>query len=84
MSCYRHFKTSERESRLALVKQEKKNCETAKILARSSSTISRELRRNAKNQENYSLVQAEESARKRRKNSVRKNNICVACVVAIE
>lgn len=77
MSCYRHFTTKERESLLVLVKQGKKNYEIAEILARSPSTISRELRRNADSRENYSLVQAEERARERRKNSVRKNKLTI-------
>ena len=83
MSCYRHFTTKERESLLVLVKQGKKNCEIAKILARSPSTISRELRRNAESRENYSLVEAEERARERRKNSVRKNKLAIPAYASI-
>ena len=72
MSRYRHFTTEERESLLVLVKSGKKNCEIAKILGRSPSTISRELRRNAESRETYSAIEAEEKYRTRRKNCVRK------------
>lgn len=72
MSRYSHFTTKERESLLVLVKTGKKNCEIARILGRSPSTISRELRRNAESRESYSAIKAEEKYRDRRKNCVRK------------
>ena len=72
MSYYRHLTTKERESLLVLVNSGKKNCEIAKILGRSPSTISRELRRNAEDREGYSLLEAQKRADERRKNSVRK------------
>lgn len=70
MSRYSHFTTKERESLLALVKSGKKNCEIARLLGGSPSTISRELRRNA-----YSAIEAEEKYRTRRRRCVRKQKL---------
>lgn len=71
MSRYHHFTTKERECLLVLIKSGKKNCEIAKELGRSPSTISREIRRNTDRKEEYSAVTAEQNYRERRKNSVR-------------
>ena len=51
MSRYSHFTTKERECLLVLIKIGKKNSEIAKQMGRSPSTISREIRRNAKERE---------------------------------
>lgn len=75
MSRYSHFTTKERESLLVLVKTGKKNCEIARIMGRSPSTISRELRRNAETRETYSAIEAEEKYRERRKNCIRKQKL---------
>ena len=72
MSRYRHFTIAERESLLGYLKQGKKNCEIAKLLNRSPSTISRELHRNAKSRSKYSALQAQKAYEHRRKRSVRK------------
>ena len=72
MSRYSHFTMDERESLLGYLKQGKKNCEIAKLLNRSPSTISRELRRNAKSRSKYSALQAQKAYEHRRKRSVRK------------
>ena len=71
MSCYSHLTTKERESLLILIKTGKKDIEIAKILGRSRSTISREIKRNAKSREEYSAAEADEKYRIRRKKSVR-------------
>ena len=75
MSRYRHFTTSERESLLVYLTQGKKNCEIAKSLNRSPSTISREIRRNAKSRNRYSALKAQEAYEKRRKRCVRKHKL---------
>ena len=72
MSRYRHFTIAERESLLGYLKQGKKNCEIAKLLNRSPSTISREVRRNARSRSKYSALQAQKAYEHRRKRSVRK------------
>lgn len=72
MSRYRHFTIDERESLLGYLKQGKKNCEIAKLLNRSPSTISRELHRNARSRSNYSAIKAQKAYEHRRKHSVRK------------
>jgi len=72
MSRYNHFTITERENLLVYVKLGKKNCEIAKLMGRSPSTISRELRRNAESRETYSAIQAEANYRTRRKRCVRK------------
>ena len=72
MSRYSHFTITERENLLVYVKLGKKNCEIAKLMGRSPSTISRELRRNAESRETYSAIQAEANYRTRRKRCVRK------------
>lgn len=72
MSRYSHFTTKERENLLVYVKSGKKNCEIARLMGRSPSTISRELRRNAESRETYSAIEAEEKYRIRRKRCVRK------------
>lgn len=71
MSSYHHFTTKERESLLILIKTGKKNCEIAKILGRSESSISREIRRNCEKREEYSAVEAAANYVSRRKRSVR-------------
>ena len=75
MSRYSHFTTKERESLLVLVKIGKKNCEIARIMGRSPSTISRELRRNAESRESYSAIEAEGKYRDRRRNCIRKQKL---------
>ena len=75
MSRYSHFTTEERECLLVLIKIGKKNSEIAKQMGRSPSTISREIRRNAKERESYSAVNAEERYHIRRKNSVRAHKL---------
>lgn len=72
MSRYRHFTMDERESLLGYLKQGKKNCEIAKLLSRSPSTISREIRRNTRNRSQYSAIKAQKAYEHRRKRSVRK------------
>lgn len=72
MSHYRHFTMDERESLLIYLNQGKKNCEIAKLLNRSPSTISREVRRNARSRSKYSALQAQKAYEHRRKRSVRK------------
>lgn len=71
MNRYHHFTTKERENLLVLIKKGKKNCEIAKILGRSPSSISREIRRNTADREEYSAVVSEENYRVRRQKSVR-------------
>ncbi len=75
MSRYSHFTTKERESLLVYVKTGKKNCEIARLMGRSPSTISRELRRNAESREKYSAVQADAAYHQRRKRCVRKQKL---------
>lgn len=75
MSRYSHFTTKERESLLVLLKSGKKNCEIARLMGRSASTISRELRRNAESREAYSAIEAEEKYGTRRKRCVRKQKL---------
>ena len=72
MSRYRHFTMDERESLLIYLNQGKKNCEIAKLLNRSPSTISRELRRNAETKSKYSALKVQKDYEHRRKYSVRK------------
>ena len=43
----------------------KKNCEIAKIMGRSPSTISREIKRNSETRERYSASKADEKAKVR-------------------
>lgn len=82
MSRYSHFTTNERENLLVLIKTGKKNCEIARIMGRSPSTISREIRRNTDIREEYSAVSAEEQYRLRRKNSVRRPKLADAAYAA--
>ncbi len=77
MSSYHHFTTNERESLLVLIKIGKKNCEIAKILGKSESSISREIRRNCEQREEYSAVEATANYHTRRKRSVR------PCILAL-
>ena len=72
MSHYRHFTIDERESLLVYLSQGKKNSEIAKLLNRSPSTISRELRRNTSSRSKYSALQAQKAYEKRRKRCVRR------------
>ena len=78
MSCYSHFTTEERESLLVLLNLGNKNCEIAKIMGRSPSTISREINRNSETREGYSALKADKKAKERRKNSVRKYKLAFA------
>ena len=73
MNCYCHFTIQEREKLLLLIAAGKKNSEIAKALNRSTSTISREIRRNTRERRNeYSAVAAQQRYYTKRKNSVRK------------
>ena len=72
MSHYHHFTIDERESLLVYLSQGKKNSEIAKLLNRSPSTISRELRRNTSSRSKYSALQAQKAYEKRRKRCVRR------------
>ncbi len=80
MSCYHHFTTKERECLLVLIKNGKKNCEIAKILGKSESTISREIHRNCEGRDDYSAVTAEGNYASRRHNSVRKQKLALPSV----
>ncbi|WP_208464878.1 helix-turn-helix domain-containing protein, partial [Escherichia coli] len=64
---YRHLTINEREKIMILLAQGKKQAEIAKALGRSSSTISRELKRHAL--ESYSATNAQNSYLKHRQNS---------------
>lgn len=75
MSRYSHFTTKERESLLVYVREGKKNAEIARLMGRSPSTISRELRRNAESRETYSAIEAEKAYHERRKHCVRKQKL---------
>lgn len=66
MCPYKHLTIEERESLLILIKSNKSITEISKVLGRSKSTISRELKRNSTEQ-GYSCVQAEEKYHERRK-----------------
>lgn len=79
MSRYNHFTTKERESLLVMLKKGQKNCEIAKELGRSPSSISREIRRNAQTREDYSAIKAEEQYRERRKRCVRQTKLTDPC-----
>ncbi len=82
MSRYKHFTTNERENLLVLIKTGKKNCEIARIMGRSPSTISREIRRNAESRDNYSALKADEQYHQRRKRSVRRTKLSNAVYAA--
>ena len=71
MCHYTHFTIKERECLLLMKKDNIPNDDIAKILGRSFSSISRELKRNSVNGE-YSCVVAEEKYRERRQNCKRK------------
>ena len=72
MSHYHHFTIDERESLLVYLSQGKKNCEIARLMNRSPSTISREIRRNVESRTRYSALQAQKAYEQRRKHCVRK------------
>ena len=72
MSHYRHFTIDERESLLVYLSQGKKNCEIARLMNRSPSTISREISRNVESRTRYSALQAQKAYEQRRKHCVRK------------
>ena len=72
MSHYRHFTIDERECLLVYLSQGKKNCEIARLMNRSPSTISREIRRNVESRTRYSALQAQKAYEQRRKHCVRK------------
>lgn len=71
MCHYTHFTIKERECLLLMKKDNIPNEKIAKILGRSFSSVSRELKRNSINGE-YSCVVAEEKYRERRQNCKRK------------
>ena len=75
MSRYYYFAMDEGESLLGYLKQGKKNCEIAKLLNQSPSTISWELRRNARSRSQYSALQAQKAYEHRRKWRVRKSKL---------
>lgn len=72
MSHYTHFTILERELSMVLKGLGKKNCEIAKIIHKSESAVSRELRRNAGSDGGYSAQAADKMYRKRRRNCGRK------------
>ncbi len=72
MSHYRHFTIDERECLLVYLSQGKKNCEIARLMNRSPSTISREIDRNAPDRSKYSALNAQKAYEKRRKCCVRR------------
>lgn len=66
MCPYKHLSINERESLLILIKSNKSITEISKVMGRSKSTISRELKRNS-GENGYSCVQAQERYHERRK-----------------
>ena len=71
MSHYTHLSIEERESLLLSIGAGKTLREIARILQRSASTLSRELKRNCENREEYSPDKATRNYRKRRKKCCR-------------
>ena len=72
MSHYTHLSIEERESLLLSIGAGKTLREIARILQRSASTLSRELKRNCENREEYSPDKGTRNYRKRRKNAADK------------
>jgi IS30 family transposase len=68
MSHYHHISINEREKILVLRAKEKSLHAISKEIGRSVSTISRELKRNATANKEYSAVEAQKKYQKRRKN----------------
>lgn len=73
MSCYKHLSINERESILRMLASGKSISEIGYALARTKSTISRELRRNGYGY--YSAVDAQNRYRKRRRRCRRKHRL---------
>lgn len=71
MSHYRHLSIEERESLLLSIGEGKTLREIAKILRRSPSTLSRELKRNCEKKRDYSPEKATKNYHKRRKKCCR-------------
>lgn len=67
MNRYHHLTTKERESLLFYLSSGKNQAEIARILGKSPSTISRELRRNKQVDSIYSPSEADKKYRERRK-----------------
>jgi len=67
MNRYHHLTTKERESLLFYLSSGKNQAEIARILGKSPSTISRELRRNKQGDSIYSPSEADKKYRERRK-----------------
>ena len=72
MSHYRHLSIEERESLLLSIGEGKTLREIAKILRRSPSTLSRELKRNCEKKRDCSPEKATKNYYKRRKNAADK------------
>lgn len=80
MSHYIHFTTDERERILFYLAQNKSLRYIAKELNRSASSVSREIKRNAKTKDLYSPVKAERQYRTRRKNCKPKSLLTIHAV----
>ena len=72
MSQYKHLSIYEREKKLVLSTRNESIRNIAKILGRSASTISREIKRNISKKQEYSAVGAQKKYEKRRKKCRRK------------
>ena len=83
MSHYRHLSIEERESLLLNIGARKTLREIARILQRSASTLSRELKRNCENREEYSPDKAARNYRKRRKKCCRQRILKDAAAKAL-
>lgn len=77
MSCYRHLTIEEREKLSIGISKKESMRECARKLGRNVSTISRELKRNEGNQEEYLPCKAQQAYEERRKKSVRKKKLLV-------
>ena len=75
MSHYKHLSTEEREYLLRGIGAEKSIRAMANYLGRAPSTISRELKRNTRRNEEYSAAKAEKRYRMRRKNCCRQRKL---------
>ena len=83
MSHYKHLSIEERESLLLNIGAGKTLREIARILQRSASTLSRELKRNCENREEYSPDKAARNYRKRRKKCCRQRILKDAAAKAL-
>lgn len=83
MSHYTHLSIEERESLLLNIGAGKTLREIARILQRSASTLSRELKRNCENREEYSPDKAARNYRKRRKKCCRQRILKDAAAKAL-